>query len=147
MKFLIEHRDLFSVPENYSLAHCISADLGMSKGIAVEFNKRFSMKSRLLKQFGTALVTSWDKNPTGHCIHEDRVFNLITKRNYWNKPTYKSLTEALIECKNQCEFLNIENLAMPVIGCGLDKLEWSKVEEIIKDVFKNTNISILICIK
>ena len=36
-------------------------------------------------------------------------------------------------------------LAMPVIGCGLDKLEWSRVSEIIKLVFEKTDIDILVC--
>ena len=36
-----EVKDLFTVPEDYYLAHCISADFGMGKGIVVEFNKRF----------------------------------------------------------------------------------------------------------
>ena len=30
--------------------------------------------------------------------------------------------------------------------CGLDKLEWDKVKDVIEDVFENTNIEILICI-
>lgn len=39
-----EVKDLFTVTEDYYLAHCISADFGMGKGIVVEFNKRFDMK-------------------------------------------------------------------------------------------------------
>ena len=42
-----EIQDLFSVPNDYYLAHCISADFGMGKGIVVEFNKRFDMKKKL----------------------------------------------------------------------------------------------------
>jgi hypothetical protein len=34
---------------------------------------------------------------------------------------------------------------MPIIGCGLDRLQWDKVSEIIKDVFKDTDIEILVC--
>ena len=41
MEFREEKRDLFSVPDDYYLAHCISADFAMGKGIAVEFNRRF----------------------------------------------------------------------------------------------------------
>lgn len=36
-------------------------------------------------------------------------------------------------------------LAMPKIGCGIDRLDWDKVQEIIKDVFRNTDVEILIC--
>lgn len=46
-----EVRDLFSVPEDYYLAHCISADFGMGKGIVVEFNKRFNMKRILQSKY------------------------------------------------------------------------------------------------
>lgn len=46
-----ENRDLFVVPEDYYLAHCISADFGMGKGIVVEFNKRFDMKRRLQAKY------------------------------------------------------------------------------------------------
>lgn len=46
-----EKRDLFTVPEEYYLAHCISADFGMGKGIVVEFNKRFDMKRKLQKTY------------------------------------------------------------------------------------------------
>lgn len=41
----------------------------------------------------------------------------------------------------------VTKLAMPKIGCGLDILEWNKVSEIIKDVFKDTDIEILVCVK
>lgn len=47
MEFREEKRDLFSVPDDYYLAHCISADFAMGKGIAVEFNRRFDMKNKL----------------------------------------------------------------------------------------------------
>jgi hypothetical protein len=46
----------------------------------------------------------------------------------------------------QCEELDITKLAMPLIGCGLDKLEWANVKDIIEDVFNDMNIEILVCI-
>lgn len=38
MTLTVETRDLFTVPTDYYLAQCISADFGMGKGIAVAFN-------------------------------------------------------------------------------------------------------------
>ena len=38
-----------------------------------------------------------------------------------------------------------KKIAMPVIGCGLDRLEWCKVSEIIKEVFEDTDVEILVC--
>jgi len=39
----------------------------------------------------------------------------------------------------------IKKLAMPRIGCGLDKLQWSMVREIIIDIFKDTDCKIVVC--
>ena len=35
--------------------------------------------------------------------------------------------------------------AMPLIGCGLDRLHWGKVSEMIQVIFKDTDIEILVC--
>lgn len=141
-----EIKDLFSVDDSYYFAHCISADFTMGKGIAVEFNNRFGMKWLLHKNYPN-FYNLFIKDNQGCCIREGRVFNLITKANYYQKPTYKSIYEALEEMRNQALFLNIDKIAMPIIGCGLDKLNWEKVSEIIKEIFNNTNIEILVCRK
>ena len=44
-----EIRDLFTVAEEYYLAHCISADFGMGKGIVLEFNKRIRHEAKVTK--------------------------------------------------------------------------------------------------
>ena len=36
---------------------------------------------------------------------------------------------------------------MPQIGCGLDKLDWNKVRTLIKEVFRPTNIEIIVFLK
>ena len=147
MKYIEEVRDLFSVPEEYYLAHCISADFGMGKGIVVEFNKRFDMKNKLVSRYGDFL-RYWDNQDQelkGDCLLVDKVFNLITKRKYWQKPTYETLTNALYNMKVLAIHNDVKKIAMPVIGCGLDKLQWSKVSEIIKEVFEDADIEILVC--
>ena len=145
MEYKEEVKDLFSVSDDYYLVHCISADFGMGKGIVVEFNKRFDMKNKLVSKYGDYL-NAWDSHfeETVPCIKEGRVFNLITKRNYWHKPTYKTLEDSLIALKCLC-FGEIDKLAMPIIGCGLDRLEWNEVSKMIKELFEDTNIEILVC--
>lgn len=39
----------------------------------------------------------------------------------------------------------VKYLAMPKIGCGLDRLQWGKVKEIICEVFKDMDVEILVC--
>ena len=142
-----EVRDLFSVPDDYYLAHCISADFGMGKGIVVEFNKRFDMKHILRTKYPDYVNQFHRQKRLSDCILEGRVFNLITKERYFEKPTYNTLTGALCKMKALCQSENIHKIAMPIIGCGLDRLEWDKVSRIIKDVFQEKDIEILVCRK
>lgn len=130
--------DLFNVDKKYYLAHCISADFALGKGIAVEFNKRYDMKKKLHNQF----IVNDDCWPT--CYMIDNVFNLVTKEKYWHKPTYQTLRGALVDMRKHIERYDIKYVAMPMIGSGLDRLEWLKVSEIIKDVFKNSDVEILV---
>lgn len=140
-----EKRDLFTVTKEYYLAHCISADFGMGRGIVVEFNKRFDMKRKLQNKYPD-YINEWHRRKWSfNCILEDKVFNLITKERYFHKPTYDSLYGAL----NLMKFISIQKgitkIAMPLIGCGLDRLQWDKVSAIIKEIFKDTDIEILVC--
>lgn len=140
MTYKEEIRDLFSVPDDYYLAHCISADFKMGKGIATEFVKRFDMKNKLISQYA-----QYDWRHKGYCLVCEKVFNLITKEFYYGKPTYQTLTEALWEMRDYVDRYDIKKIAMPTISSGLDRLNWDKVSEIIKEVFEDADIEILVC--
>jgi hypothetical protein len=132
-----EQRNLFTVHGINYLAHCISADCALGAGIAVEFERRFQLREKLLKH---------DSIPEcPNCILIDKVFNLITKKRYYNKPTYESLGFAIESMKQQIIKLDIQAIAMPKIGCGLDGLEWKKVRSIILDSFNHIDVAILVC--
>lgn len=150
MKYQEEHRDLFTVPENYFLAHCISSDFGMGAGIVVEFNRRFQMKSILMAKYKDEMVKAWEDASEwdrGFCLLEGRVFNLVTKQYVYEKPTYQTLRTALCKMRDMAVERGIKCIAMPLIGCGIDKLSWDEVSSIIMDVFCETEIEILVCRK
>lgn len=141
-----EQRDLFTVPKGHILVHCISADLAMGAGIAKEFTKR-GVKAQLQRDYQDIEV--------GDCLVSDTTgwraeLNLVTKEKYWQKPTYETMRMALEETKSLYEeIMSYENvkLAMPRIGCGLDRLQWDKVKAIIEEVFADTDVEILVCVK
>lgn len=128
--------DLFGINDN--LAHCISQDVEMGKGIALIFKQKFGQVISLKKQINTT------KN--GQCIyimHDNKfIFYLVTKKKYWNKPTYESLKSSLLELKEIIVKNNITTLSIPKIGCGLDRLNWILVKNIIMDIFNDYNIII-----
>ena len=47
--------------------------------------------------------------------------------------------------KRGCETENITKIAMPKIGCGLDKLKWEDVSSAIKEIFADSQIEIVVC--
>jgi hypothetical protein len=141
MKYTEIKQDIFNLDsEEYYFAHCISSDCQMDAGIAIYFNRNFKLRKFLLNKTSKELT-----HPTCIKVKNSRVFNLITKEKYWNLPTYDSVRESLIKMKEQIEKENITKLAMPRIASGLDQKEWEKIREIIKDVFKDTDIEIVIC--
>jgi O-acetyl-ADP-ribose deacetylase (regulator of RNase III) len=142
MEFIEEQNDLFNYEGKAWLAHCISADFALGAGIAVQFNKRYNLKQYLNKHH---IKNNWVGK--GYCIpaSEFKVFNLVTKDKYNKKPTYRTLLEALMSMKLHAKTKNIDTIAMPIIGCGLDRLTWEHVKDIIIDVFSDTNIKIIIC--
>ena len=84
MTYKEEKRDLFSVSDDYYLAHCISADFALGKGIAVEFNKRFDMRQKLKDEFPDFIEDYMHRYKLdGECILIDKVLNLVTKERYY----------------------------------------------------------------
>lgn len=57
-----------------------------------------------------------------------------------------TLADSLNNLKLVCRNLNINKLAMPLIGCGLDRLDWKDVNILIKEPFKDEDIDIRVCI-
>jgi len=146
MQYKEIHCDLFTVAKDYYLAHCISADFGMGKGIAVMFNKLFNMKKRLIAAHPNYLNRFVSTRMGADCLLEGNVLNLITKEHYWDKPTNITMHLALKRMKEICLENNITKIAMPKIGAGLDKLDWWYVSRLIQHTFEDTDIEILVCI-
>lgn len=136
-KFMIIHEkpgDLFSVEGSFLLAHCISADAKMGAGIARRFVREFPALAGLR---GKSLVV-------GGVYPVGRVLNLVTKPKYFDKPTYRSLGLCLDAMAAHCRELGVTKLAIPRIGCGLDRLCWIKVRPMIEERFKDLPIEIAV---
>lgn len=137
------NQDLFAVPQGYYLAHCISGDYALGAGIARKFNEVYDMKFKLHRDYPIPQGQKFAN--VGKALLIDNVFNLVTKERCFNKPTYDSLFQTLLDMREQTEQMNIKKLAIPLLGCGLDCLEWEKVRENIVDAFYSTDIEILVC--
>lgn len=80
-----------------------------------------------------------------HLVSDDRcVFYLVTKEKYSHKPTISSLEASLRAMRDLCLENNVHQLAMPRIGCGLDRLDWNQVSKLIQHIFADDDIEITI---
>lgn len=130
--------DLFTAPEDASLAHCVSADLNMGKGIAVLFKDKYGNVNTLRRQPHAI------GNVVGLTIGQRVVFYMITKEKYYHKPTYGSIRTCLDYIAAYCATYHITHLCMPRIGCGLDRKVWSVVLDHIKEAFSGVDMRITI---
>lgn len=139
MNITFEKRDLFTVPQGYYLAHCISADFALGAGIAKAFDEVYNMRFKLFKEYDNYEYEG------GDALLIDNVFNLVTKPKCYHKPRYEAVREALETMKDIMNINDTTKLAMPKISSGLDRLSWDEVYEIICEVFEDTDVEILIC--
>lgn len=134
-----ENMDLFKAPKNFSLAHCVGSDMRMGAGIAVQFKKMFGHVNELrrlkIEPGGLAFIKKSRRY----------IYYLVTKRFSNGKPSYKNLCSSLIHLRDHMLINNVSSLAIPRVGCGLDKLNWKKVKILLELCFLNTDIQILVC--
>lgn len=72
------------------------------------------------------------------------IYYLVTKELSYDKPTYASLISSLNSMKDHVVANNVQKVALPRIGCGIDGLEWDKVQAILHQVFKDLPIDITV---
>eukprot|EP01095_Lingulamoeba_sp_RSL-Kostka_P013981 TRINITY_DN594_c0_g4_i1.p1 TRINITY_DN594_c0_g4~~TRINITY_DN594_c0_g4_i1.p1 ORF type:complete len:200 (-),score=52.34 TRINITY_DN594_c0_g4_i1:54-653(-) len=163
-----KYGDLFSTNDE-ALAHCVSRDLVMSKGIAVFFKKYYQnvreLEEQNIKIGGCGYLFFEDgKKPENYIENEENeeetddkpkphthIFYLVTKEKYFNKPTYKSIRASLLSMRDIIVEKGIKHISIPLIGCGLDRLRWTSespralsVKKILEEVFEEVDISITV---
>ncbi|KAJ8941492.1 hypothetical protein NQ318_006178 [Aromia moschata] len=138
-----EPRDLFQAPADFCLAHCVAADLRMSRGIALTFKKAFGQLEELRRQrpeVGRVLqITAAGQEK------ERSVFYLVTKQLSHHKPTYQTVWDTLVELRDVLLSQSISSLAIPKIASGLDGLDWRVIRSMLEVLFRFTGIDILVC--
>ena len=117
-----------------SLAHCISSDFKMSAGIARNFKRKFPYN-----------FPESTNSPLFVQQLDDRfIYHLVTKKRFFQKPTYDSLRQSLEAMTNHANKHKVTQISMQEAGCGLDWLEWHEVERLIREICAQTNLSITV---
>ena len=94
----------------------------MMKGIAYHFRFKFGRVDEVEKQSVSVGQVAYLKD------NDRYLFYLVTKDKYYHKPTLKSLQLCLEYLVRLCNSLNVKEISIPRIGCGLDQLSWNDVK-------------------
>lgn len=125
--------------------HCISQDCALGAGIAKTFKQRYPyLKRSLIKSFAEDKL-AFPFSTIYFDREQPNVINMVTKERYFHKPTYESFLSALYDVRYLCLQFNFNTIAMPKIGCGLDRLQWDEVKDMIHEVFDEMDIDIIVC--
>ena len=128
---------MFNCPSSHSLAHCISADAKMSKGIAKQFVSNFPLICTLRGRrntVGTAVVV-----PANNRF----IYNLVSKQKYWMKPSLASLFSSLTSMYQHASQNGVYDISMPKIASGCDGLDFEMhVLPMINSLFHGSSVSV-----
>ena len=119
-----------------SIARCVSADFKISAGVARHFKRKFPTK----------YLSNLDQTPfSPQWLPETRryLYHLVTKQNYFNKPTYSTLRASLERMRTHAENNGISRISMPCIGTRLDRLDWDKVKLLIQETFRTSPVQVV----
>jgi O-acetyl-ADP-ribose deacetylase (regulator of RNase III) len=134
MKFTEVEGNLFDYEKEMPLAHCIAADYRLGAGIAVEFVKRYDMRNKLM---------AIGKHVYPDVIKIDNTYNIVTKEFSSGKPIYENFTTAMNFLAAECVKNGESKLAFPLLGCGIDGLDWHVVTAIIRGAFADTRMELI----
>jgi hypothetical protein len=126
-----------------SLAHCVSSDFKMSRGVALEISHKYPAMKRMSPDTPSPHLIG---KTMGYKIpgQEKWIFNIVTKEKYTDKPTYEDFIKAIASLKEQVTRLKITRLNMPMIGCGIDRLNWQYVRDILERAFSDTDCTLMV---
>ena len=129
--------DLMNVPVEYNLVSEIAKKYNFKKGINKILKEKFS-NNQLLPPSKMIGDIKYFKN-------EDRyIMFLVTKNRDKQLTTHENIYVTLVNLKQFCEENDIKKLAMNKLGQA-DNLEWEITRSMIRYVFRQTDIHILIC--
>nr|WKV34469.1 MAG: RNA-dependent RNA polymerase [Riboviria sp.] len=134
--------DLFDAPANSTLAHCISACVAMSLGIADSFRNRFPADPpRILSSRpspGDAFLFTQPK-------YSHNRLHLVTKPTKTDLPHLDDISKSLEVASALLVSSGISQVYMPRIACGLDKQAWSNIEPLITKHLLSKSIDVYVC--
>ena len=104
----------------------------MSKAFAQFLSKRVPRLSRTCRRanlLNDQAFPFWDSSSRRY------IYNLVTKEKFSYKPGLSTLATTLQNMKAHATMHGVSTIAIPKIGCGLDRLNWQDVVKFLRNIF------------
>ena len=121
-----------------SIAHCVSKDLAMKKGLALQIKTRFGGIPDLKRQHAQVGQIAVLKHGTRWIIH------LVTKEYYHNKPTQAAIYSTLVHMRQFMLKQGLTIIGIPKLATGLDKQPWPIIKQMLHKIFDDYNILVIV---
>jgi hypothetical protein len=132
--------DLFATDSSYSIAHCISADLKMSRGIAATIKKIFGDATPILSSLNPKIGDVIPIRLTNRIV-----YFLITKNKCFHTSRLSNIKISIKKLKETMLKQHDLKIAIPTTAIGQDNYDWTIIKQMIYAEFYDTNINLLIC--
>lgn len=139
MKFIEEVRDILDIEKKYFICHASSRDLDMSQGLANVINNTYDLVNGIKLKYGTDYLAVGESYVVGNVI------TLIVKRNKYDSVLLSDIKECIEDLACMVDDEGIRYIAFPKICCGNMGMNWKDVKQIIREVFEDLDVTILIC--
>lgn len=142
IKYNEKQGNIFDYENDYAIAHCISADLGLSTGLAGVMESRYGIRADIKKTYGQDLRF----NGHGYCVpsNNGNIFNLVVQAKEYSPFTYEAAEEALRAMFIIALARGKRKIVMPRIGAGLAGLDWEKMKRILLNVYEKIEMNLAI---
>ncbi|KAL4101250.1 hypothetical protein QTP88_021270 [Uroleucon formosanum] len=125
---------LIESPEEYHIVSEIEKHYNFMSGVNYEIKQKLG--------YGQKLAPSKEIGEVNYLRDKDRyIIFLTTKSRNKQKATYENIYLSLLNLKLLCEKHSLNKLGF------IDQLEWTQVRAMIRYVFRNTDIDVIICSK
>lgn len=121
------NKDMFDLPPYYNICYGIPADLSLGSDTARRLDNYYHIVDKI--------AGSDDEPCAGETVGIRNLFLLMIANQKYEPITMTNLEHCIEDLAQYCISAKISYLAMPFIGCGKGKLEWTDVRPMIIKVF------------
>uniref|UniRef100_A0A2S2PM62 O-acetyl-ADP-ribose deacetylase n=1 Tax=Schizaphis graminum TaxID=13262 RepID=A0A2S2PM62_SCHGA len=127
---------LIEGPTEYHVVSKISRYYDFMSGINYELKQKYGNNK--------TLTLSKSVGDVNYYVNNNRHIIFLTKNKNKQRVTYERIYLTLLNLKILCDGNSLNKLAMNKLGFN-DRLEWPQARDMIRYVFRNTDIDIIIC--